>query len=153
MNAILVGRHAGDVPGFQIIEQRSVTFALSPTEAFRQLEELLLDAHRAGAVLLLQNAPAILAATIFKYAALFHTSDLYSPMGIIISVPGERHAGVSREFSCDNPMDLNTIEAAVKFVNSRAKVKSLGTYTLEITVDPVTEFVFSHIEWLIPPKD
>jgi hypothetical protein len=148
MKAILVGRHAGDIPGVEVIEQRNITFALNVSEAFRQLEELLLDAHRAGAGLLLQNTPGIIGAVLYKFAPFLHGCE--TPLGVIISVPGERQAGIVREFNCDNPMDLNTIESAVKFANGRAAVASAGTYTISVTVDPVPQFAFSHIEWLIP---
>jgi hypothetical protein len=148
MKAIVVGRHTGDIPEIEVLEQRSITFSTNTSECFRQLEELLLDAHRAQCGLLLQNTPAILGVVLFKFANFLHGCE--TPLGIIISVPGERQAGVSREYTTDNPMDLNTVEAAVKFVNGRATVENAGFHTIKVTVDPVTPFVFSHIEWLIP---
>lgn len=69
-------------------------------------------------------------------------------LGVIISVPGERAAGIevrSHQFA-----DEFGAEEAARIVNAAngrvAAAQSGGV--VSFTVDPVTPFVFSHIEWL-----
>lgn len=74
-------------------------------------------------------------------------------VGVVISEPGERLAGVSKTFNVAHPdADYNNAlpyiaQDAVLFANQRAKTVVEGN-DLIVTVDPVTPFVYKGIEWL-----
>lgn len=166
----VVGRHApdlGDAPVF-VVGSSAPTFALNREEVAQQLLEIDTAANAAGAKhVLLQNVPAAAAG-----ALVAHLGRTMNRWGVVVSIPGERRAGASRtfEFQADpdgvDPRGLASsavkmAEQAVKFVNARASVDVtlpgegyMNNYISNITVtcDPVTPFVFSHIDWLnIPP--
>jgi hypothetical protein len=166
--AIIVGRHTSDLgseaENFEIVGNENVMFSLVRSEAVQQLEQLFATAQSVGAeAILLQNVPAILAAALLDEQAKAG-GQLPFRIGLIISVPGPRQAGVSEQFlvwASQSTNELGTpdvaaveaAEAAVRFANGRAKIERSsepvdGDWVLTITVDPVPQFQFSHIEWL-----
>lgn len=98
--------------------------------------------------------------------------------GVIVSVPGPRSAGVELSKTFAIPSDSNAdwfqpaggtfgfskfegmekAEQLVRHANGRAKIEKTVTLdeysegersaTLSVTVDPIAEFKFSHIEWI-----
>lgn len=165
----IVGRHTpdlGDSPVF-IVGSAAPTFSLNRAEVARQLIEIEHAANAAGAKhILLQNVPAAVAG-----ALIAHLGRTMSQWGVVVSVPGERQAGVSKTFKFEADPDgvdpwaraeqaVKMVEQAVKFVNARATTvvalpgRGYGDNyisSITVTVDPVTPFVFSHIEWLNTP--
>lgn len=160
----IVGRHApdlGDSPVF-IVGSAAPTFALNRAEVARQLIEIEHAANAAGAKhVLLQNVPAAAAG-----ALVAHLGRTMSQWGVVVSVPGERRAGVERTFDFFSDPDTaqpleyakgsaESAAEAVAFVNGRAKTSiqpvCAGHAKMTVTADPVTPFVFSHIDWLNTP--
>jgi len=154
---LVVGRHAPDLgheaETFEIVECRNVTFSLNYDECVTQLTQLISDASRSDASVLLQNTPGVVTAALADLVRL-HTDaeDLYDGIGVgvIVAEPGPRQAGVSRSFEFKNtPASLSTLtaEQAVKFANARAQTR-VESGTLTVTVDPIPEFKFRCIRWL-----
>jgi hypothetical protein len=146
--AIVIGRHAGDVPGFEVIERRNINFPATADECVVVLEELFQETFEKQAALLFQAIPGQLAAGLTRIAA--RNVPTHISVGVIVSQPGERPAGVVYEFDhsvFDYGMNGTNIEhymsAVVKHCNPNAKVSGN-----KVTVDPPMPFVFSHIEWL-----
>lgn len=136
---ILVGRHVSDLPErIEVVSQENILWATNFYEAQRQFQELMLRADKAQAGILFQNVPGILAAVLLRTPC-----DIQ--LGVIISIPGERQAGVSKSWQIAAE-DAAIVESAVTFANGRAKVEIDGA-TVTVTVDPVTPFVLSHVEW------
>lgn len=154
MRVILVGRHtSGEMPGVEVVEQRSVTFPATSEECTKVLLALFADANEANAGVLFQNMPGQVAVALCGLSMIrgFRTDEEVGfprrSVGVIISVPGPRPGRVSREFGVDYG-DTRVIEDAVRFANPRAEVehKDMG---VTVTVDgPPSPFMFSHIEWL-----
>lgn len=156
VRVIMVGRHAPDLGGdsekFEIVRSENVTFSLNRQECRAQINHLLKEAHDLNARLLLQNVPSVLAAALCDFASEFH----HVGIGVIVSVPGPRQAGLTETFQAGNDymagLPASEIGAelirAVAFANARAKCERYGDCGIRVTVDPVTPFVYSHIEWL-----
>lgn len=145
LKALVVGRHTGEIPGIEIIEQRNVNFALDVKTVQQQLDELEAAAAERGCVLVFQNIPGIVA------AALLRRSPLRVRAGVIISrQPAVRPASVSRTWDFEGD-GWTEAEEIVAFVNSRAQVggTEVTPYVAQVTVtvDPVIKFEFDHIEW------
>jgi hypothetical protein len=137
VKAIIVGRHTGDLLGYEIIERRNITFPATSAECKPVFENLLSDAFAADAALIFQALPGQMVAAI--------TSNIgrggpitHVPVGQIVSIPGERGAATMTV----DPTNAEALAAAV-FANPNAKIIN-GV----ITVDPPMKFKFSHIEWL-----
>ncbi len=164
--AILVGRHNPDLgsetENFEIVGRENVMFSLKKAEAIAQLYELQSKAVSLGAkVILFQNTPAVMTAALLQMQR-DEGNQLGFQYAVIVSVPGPREADVSRQFKVwASPNEfgggdiaaVEAAEAAVRFANGSAKlsrsVKPVDEdWILTVTVDPVTKFVFSHIEWL-----
>lgn len=166
---LVVGRHGVDLGAeaekYEVVANEAVTFALKREEVKSQVRDLEAKATAADAqVILLQNVPGVLASALVSYATSDEDFFRLSPVrwGIIISVPGERQAGVvtEHEFPVDPDAAMGfafaqsaamVAEAAVKAANGRAKTERIeigSKVTLRVTVDPVAAFLFSHIEWL-----
>ncbi len=150
----VVGRHATDFGHIQVevVGSANVTFALNKAEVIGQLTEIEQQAITASAeAVVMQNTPGVVAAAMPQW---LNTSQLR--WGVIVSVPGERQAGISKEWVtrwADDPDSNWAVEAAMKiaaeavrFANGRAQVEHDQAF-LKVTVDPVTPFVFDHIEW------
>lgn len=159
IKAIVIGRHGAEVPGFEIIETRAVTFPATGRECVPVLEGLEQAAAALGAeVVLLQNTPGQVAAALAKQAALAAKAiwgtggpvpeavlGWSARWGVIVSVPGPRPGKVVSTFTTTDP---GGVAAAVAFANPRATTTVDGQ-TVTVTVDgPPMPFVFSHIEWL-----
>lgn len=157
--AIVVGRHTAEVPGFEIIETRAVTFPVTAAECVAVLEGLEQAAAALGAeVVLLQNTPGQVAAALAKQAALAAKAiwgtggpvpeavlGWSARWGVIVSVPGARPGKVEMVFPTT---DCDAVAAAVAFANPRASAVANG-WTVTVQVDgPPMPFQFSHIEWL-----
>jgi hypothetical protein len=153
--AIVVGRHAGEVPGFKIVEQRAITWPATSAECLPVLEALVLEGLLQDAVILLQNTPGQVAAACCGLAQYY--GQCRPTVGVIVSVPGPRPGKVSRTFILDDPLTRNEasihmlaeMQASVRFANPRAEAISETPGTVTVTVDgPPMPFEFSHIEWL-----
>lgn len=145
LKALVVGRHAGEIPDVEIIDQRNVNFALDVKTVQQQLDELEAAAAERGCVLVFQNIPGIVA------AALLRRAPFSVRAGVIVSrQPEVRPAGISRTWAFEGD-GWTEAEEIVAFVNSRAQVQvtEVTPYIAEvtITVDPVIRFEFDHIEW------
>lgn len=147
--AIVVGRHAGVIPGYEAVEQRNITFPATSAECIRIFESLLQDAFIASAALIFQALPGQLAAAICTNIGT-HGPITHVPVGVIVNTPGERPAGVEYTFDAElfehkyqNDVYYGEVERIAKHYNPNAKVNGFT-----VTVDPPMKFVFSHIEWL-----
>lgn len=152
VRSIVIGEHTPNIPGIEVIETRDVTsFGPRATDALKQLRKLLVDTKQAGIpCVLLQNIPSVLgpALWVLGYESHYMMPADGCALGIIVSVPGPREAGVAKAFHFGgDPSDQAEAERAVRHANGRAKVSS-EPGTLTVTVDPQGKFVLSHIEWL-----
>ena len=150
MKVIIVGRHAPDfgdkADGFEVVSQENVEFPTNVEGTIAELRRLrALAAEKGAEALLLQNTPVIVTAALVKMAA---AGDSGLKVGAIVSIPGPRAADVVREFKLFGGWMANRAAEAIKFVNARARTEVTGS-TLKVTVDPVSKFVFSHVEWLM----
>lgn len=156
-NALLVGRHNPDLgsetENWNIAGSENVMFSLNKAEAIAQLYELEKKAAALGAkVILFQNTPTVVTAALLQMQR-DSGNQLGFQYAAVVSVPGPREADVVKAFAFEVNDDLHNMqpwgiaEEAVKFANGRART-SIADGVLSVTVDPVTKFVFSHIEWL-----
>lgn len=153
----LVGRHTAVLPAeVQVVEQQNITWALTRQECQEQLGALIAQAREMKCGILFQNIPGTLMCAIVSQG----TVDV--PMGVIISVPGARAANVVKSWmlpaavyadgsgkAADEVREM--IQEVVTHTNGRAKFAPSAPGEVDgftVTVDPVTEFQFSHIEWL-----
>lgn len=163
IRVVVVGRHAPDLGGdaekFEIVKCENVTFSLKRDECKAQLLALAKNADSLDASVLLQNTPGVVACALSDIIHIRTESEnLYGgiEIGVIISVPGPRQAGVTETFNAGNDymagLPASEVGAelirAVAFANARAKCETFGDCGVRVTVDPVTPFVYSHIEWL-----
>lgn len=174
MKAIIVGRHAPDFgsnpDGVEVVETRNIQFPATAEECLPILRELLREAHEVDGRVLFQNTPAQVTVALYQMGRdqeWASTSGFARPglsmrlrFGFIIAGPGPHEAGVSRDFNFDIyeiPGDHRRHEAEelARFCNGRAKVEILPESppdkwwkTVRVTVDPIPQFIFSHIEWL-----
>ena len=157
INALLVGRHTPDLgseaENWNIVGSENVMFSLKKAEAIAQLYDLEAKALALGAkVILFQNTPTVVTAALLQMQR-DQGNHLGFDYAAVVSVPGPREADVVKTFAFVEEDDINNTqpwkvaEAAVKFANGRART-SVTDGVLSVTVDPVTKFVFSHIEWL-----
>lgn len=154
IRVVVVGRHAPDLgkdaEEFEIVKCENVTFSLKRDECKAQLLALAKDAVSLDASVLLQNTPGVVACALSDIVRVRTDSEnLYGgiEIGVIISVPGPRQAGVTKSILFHNADDAAQAVQAVGFANARANTSTDGEM-LTVTVDPVTPFVYSHIEWL-----
>ena len=165
MKALVIGRHAGEVPGVEVVETKAVTFPTTASECVQVLAGLEDDATALGAeVVLLQNTPGQVAAALTQQAALaakaiWGTAPVPEAVlgwgarwGVVVSLPGERPGKVSKNImTCD----AEQVKEAVAFANPRAKTTVFtdgydDVAVVSIEVDgPPMPFEFSHIEWLL----
>jgi len=172
VKAYIIGRHepnlGDEADKIKVVGQEAITFASDSTECIRQLCKARFEAGRAGAhVLLLQNTPGqVTAALVYMASELFVDPDyksaefdfgdehVYPRIGVIISKPGERPAGVKTSISVENSSDLGAVICAIKTANPRAKIEEWEpdefgyVMGLDIIVDPPMRFEFDHIEWV-----
>jgi len=156
-HVILVGRHTAVLPAeVQVVEQQNITWALTRQECQEQLGVLIAQAREIKCGILFQNIPGMLACAIASQG----TVDV--PMGVIISVPGARAANVVQAWALPAAVYADgsgmgaaevrqIVEEVVAHANGRAKFATSAAGEPDgftVTVDPVTEFQFSHIEWL-----
>ena len=161
MKAILIGRHTGEVPGFEVIEARAVTFPVTAHECAEVLIVLVAEAAKQDAVVLLQNTPGQVAAACVMLAR--HREPVRSDrhrLGVIVSVPGPRPGKVVQVFDIDADQAafeadglataaMGSVEAAIRLANPRADVTWTEPGSVQVTVDgPPMPFQFSHVEWL-----
>jgi len=156
-NVVLVGRHMSVLPPeVRVISQENITWALTRQECQEQLGVLIAQAREIKCGVLFQNIPGTLMCAIVSQG----TVDV--PMGVIISVPGARAANVVQSWTmpaavyadgsgkgADEVREM--IQEVVTHTNGRAKFAPSAPGEVDgftVTVDPVTEFQFSHIEWL-----
>lgn len=143
--AILVGRHTNTHDmGFEIIDQKNILWSTDVNQCMTQLKQLIKEAQAANVSVLLQNTPAILSVAIARLMP--ENPNDWPPLGVIVSVVFERKSNQVGKFNFIEYDDVLTATEAVKSANSRAKIETEG-FSVTITVDPVPEFSFSHIEW------
>lgn len=145
---LVIGRHVGQLPSeYEVVEQQSITFNTELSECKAQIAEIFEKATALNAVPVFQNTPGIVAVALSKVPGKW---------GVIISVPGERKSGVTKVFDFGMPQEVanfygmaGTAEEVVKFVNARAHTTVNENFEkLMVTVDPIPEFVFDHIEFV-----
>jgi len=157
VRGIVVGRHAGDIPGVEIVESRNIEWSLDPIELGAQWRELENAAMAAKAAVVLQNVPGVLAGYLMLMA---HHEHIRPNVYVVISRPGPRQAGISRTWVVsDDPYIAHagqsaaeqaaTVAGVAAFANGRAKVTTdLEDHraTVTVTVDPVAAFEFVRLE-------
>ena len=156
---LLIGRHAPTglaEAGFVVAEQRSVVFSTDPFEALEQLEQINREVAQRGLDgVLLQNTPGalgtgflaeLLGGSFGSPQASLGLDDAHG-VGVVISKPGPRPAGVSRRFEFHNSDDAEQAAALAKVVNPRARVLTDGKYIV-VTVDPPMRFELEHVVWI-----
>ncbi len=146
MKAIVVGRHKliGD-EGLEVIRQENINFPATSEWCREIVHGLLQTALETDASLVFQMMPGQLAIA----CADIVNEDTRYQIGVIINKPGERLAGVKKEFNfVGNDMTELGNEAIqlVSFVNPRAKAVN-DNGVVSVVVDPPLRFEFSHIEW------
>lgn len=161
MKAIVIGRHFGEVPGFEVIETRAVTFPATARKCADVLSTLVAEAMQQDAVVLLQNTPGQVAAALIMLAQ--HHGPVRNDrhrIGVIVSIPGPRPGKVSSTFNLDADQTafgsdvltiaaMGSLQSAICFANPRAEVTFTEPGSVEVTVDgPPMPFQFSHVEWL-----
>lgn len=169
--AIVIGRHAPDLgsENIKVVRQENITFSSDPSEAMKQLRSVVLAAQSEQIdFVLLQMVPTSLAVGLAREKIWQDKSpslDWRPAVGVIVSQPGERPAGVTKDFviaalsyddiaSNIHMHNAEVVEAAIKAANPRAKVEILppdgfsANVTVRATFDPSMWFEFSHIEWL-----
>lgn len=154
-NVILVGRHAPEgLPSeINVIEQKNILWSLEPQEIENQWKELVKQAREEKCAILLQNVPGVLARVITHEAAdaAQYFAKYPVSVGVIISQPGERKAGVRERFVFNEASDADEFVRGIKHTNSRVKIDDEDgkSNTIFVTVDPVTPFEFVRIEWML----
>lgn len=141
---ILVGRHTpvGMGQEIEVVAQENILWSLNAQECAKQWQNLVHQAQGKNAAILLQNIPGILGIVMLRLVDYGMVK-----IGVIISVPGERKANAKKRFGFGDGYDAVEARDAIKYANARAQVEFVGN-DIEVTVDPVPEFVFSHIEWV-----
>lgn len=145
MNILLVGRHTPDFGGerVNIVGQEAPTFSTDARGSMSTIVDLAWKAKELDAALVFQNTPSQVAVAIAR----INDWPCTRGVGVIVSVPGKREAGVRKTVHCTTMEDAHDIIQAATFANPNAKVEQDGT-TVTIVVDPPMKFVYSHIEWL-----
>jgi hypothetical protein len=150
---VIVGRHIqGEIPGCKVVAQRNIEWETDPSECYQQLLELQVEIEREfglEAGIVFQNVPAILATQLVLLASVKgHMQNDFRPneMGVVISVPGPRVAGVTESFQFSSSEEAGNVAKAIQFANGRAKVLVEGS-SVTVTVDPVSPFVMKGVEW------
>lgn len=145
MKAIVIGRHqlSGE-EGLEVINQKNINFPATSGKCRPILWNLLQEAIQNDAALVFQMMPGQLAIA----CADIIDEDTRYKIGIIVNTPGERPAGITKEFYSDSFYAAEDIKAAVEFTNPRAKATiTHGGQCCTVTVDPPLRFKFNHIEW------
>jgi len=143
MKALVVGRHTDAIPGVEIVELRAITFPAKTEDCVPILCALWKEVEEKGIKLLFQNLPGqvgVACANIMR-------GNPPLSIGVIVSVPGPRHAGVESSAEFDNGDAATKAADLIKFANPRSKVAVVGN-TVNVTADPPMVFCFSHIEWM-----
>lgn len=174
MKAIVIGRHSGEIPGIEVIENRAVRFPETSAECAIVFESLRNEAKSRGAALLFQAVPGQLAVAINKvlvkearrhavacvynldlghlgYNDEGNDEDMDVMVGVIVSKAGERPAGVRVTVPCVDGSgmfsNLDQVVNLAKTINPNTKIDTDVVGFATVTVDPPMKFQFSHIEW------
>lgn len=158
---LVIGRHAGEIPGVEVVEKRAIVFPETSNECLKILDELQTEANSRQITLLFQAVPGQLAIALAKYYGVLSACiesgkprPATGPMlGIIISKPGPRLAGVEKEFTFYTGNDAFQAIEAIKMANPNAWTENRSVPgdmggCAAVRVDPPMKFEFSHIEWL-----
>lgn len=154
MKALVIGRHAGDLPGVEIVETRPVQFPATADKCVEALVPLMRECARNDWSLLFQAVPGQLAVALAWTREAIVTGGTGVPVvptGIVISRPAPRPAGVQIDIPVsDGNMFSNQLEVitAIRALNPNAKIDESRPGWITVTVDPPMRFEFSHIEWL-----
>lgn len=142
--ALVIGRHAGAIPGIEVVESRPVTFPARAQDCCDVLGGLYREARERGLVLLFQAVPGQVAVALHR-----SMGGCGCAVGVVVSKPGPRPAGVTHIINCacsDMLENSHEVAAFVQKVNPQAKVEVDGAI-VSVTVDAPMRFEFSHIEW------
>ncbi len=126
--------------GLEVVRQIPVRFAAYAVDCWHQLNDLRIQAKKAGAMLIFRDAPP----QVLKALSYFKNEVSREVVaGVIIMKPNEQSATESewRYFTLVD--DPTKAEELVHFANPSARTKPDG-YILTVTV---TKPEFSHIEW------
>lgn len=125
--------------GLEVVRQVSVRFQYA-VDCWYQLHDLLIQARKAGAMLIFRDAPP----QVLKALSYFRNEVSREVVaGVIIMKPNEQSATESewRYFTLAD--DPTKAEELVHFANPSARTKTDG----HILIVTVTKPEFSHIEW------
>jgi hypothetical protein len=161
MNVVLVGRHILDFgdEAITVSSQRNVTFPSTAQACIGVLDELMDEAQRLQARLLLQAVPAQVAAALLLIRLSSNQvkdqGDLDGAgkwVGFVVNKLGPRESGSAHTFSAP-AHTAQALKAVALFANPNVKIsipfdEADGEETVTLTVDPPMKFVFSHIEWV-----
>jgi len=143
MKALVIGRHAGAIPGVEIVELRPINFPSTADECAAIIRELWKEVEGKGIKLLFQNLPGQVGVAL---ARLMRDNPPLSA-GVVISVPGPRPAGAQFRYGFSEHWDMTTALQMLRESNPNCKAEAEGS-TVIVTVDPPMKFVYSHIEWM-----
>lgn len=174
MKAILIGRHSGEIPGVEVVEQRNIIWPATASEVKPMLAELFTAATDAGMALIFQNTPGQIAAALAHafqqkaYDDALYNAELNSrpgdtipKVGIVITKPGPRSAAARKVYPVPTGHTVMFREA-IRFANPNAKSDDAsydepdvygnvgytpGVYPVYVEVDPPMKFEFDHVEW------
>ena len=143
----VVGRHKPDFGNMEIevVGQSAPVFpARVGAEMIATMSDIAAAATDAGAkAIVFQALPGQVAAWLAQGSKIFAPFDV----GVVISIPGERPAGITHHFEFSSPVDAKVAASALVHINPNAKFDVRGRQ-LDVIVDPSMKFEFSHIEWL-----
>lgn len=153
MKAYIIGRHAGTIPGVEVVGSENLNLPSTGTEDVINVISAVNE--RASAIgaecLIFQATPAVLTEAVLDNSAF--VSETLSAFAVV-SRPGARPAAVVTTIKVprdwpDGPGDTGAeVVKAVKAANPNAKVTvddDFGIQTITITVDPPMAFEFERL--------
>ena len=158
MKVLLVGRHTpSDMPKIEVVRTQNILFSALAEECEVQFQDLFDNLEPEIEGVLFQTLPnqAWVALTyllmkekdsLTKVLNFFTKKKNLPKIGFVVSTPGPRQAGIQKEFS-GSESEMNVVKDFVKFANGNAKVE-VANGKIVVTVDPISKFNFSHIEWV-----
>ena len=131
MKALVIGRHAGAIPGVEIVELRPINFPSTADECAAIIRELWKEVEGKGIKLLFQNLPGQVGVAC---AGIMRGNPPLS-IGVVISAAGPRPAGVQFRYDFPEHWDMTTALQMVQQTNPNCKAETEGS-TVTITVLP-----------------
>lgn len=147
IKVFVVGRHKPDFGDMdiEVVGQSAPVFpARVGAEMIAVMSDIAAEAHEAEAkAIVFQAVPGQVVAWLAQGSKIFAPFDV----GVVISIPGARPAGVTHHFEFSLPRDAKLAASVAYRANPNVKLDVRGRQ-LDVTVDPPMKFEFSHIEWL-----